>query len=59
MLRLKPLILLSGILLILCGYGWLAVPADALYAVILFRVKAGVLSVVAGGGLLAAWLTLR
>lgn len=55
----KDLSLVIGIFLIILGYYLLAVPSDALYEVVLFRVKAGILSVVAGGGLLAAWLTKR
>jgi len=51
--------MLTGIALILYGYWLLAVPPDALYAEMLARAKGGILSVVAGGGLLVAWLAKR
>jgi len=59
MVRTPHLLLLAGVTLVLYGYWWLAVPPDALYEVVLFRVKAGVLSVVGGSVCLAAWLAKR
>jgi hypothetical protein len=57
--NLTSLLLLSGLCLVAVGYSRLAVPPDALYDEVLARVREGVLSVVAGGGLLMAWLTQR
>lgn len=59
MLSKRRFLVLVSLTLIAYGYWRLAVPPDALYDVVLFRAKTGMLSVVAGGGFLAAWLTLR